>query len=690
MTALAAWFERQVREQERRVPLVDALLTDRFWPYARYRLRFFFIRYALNALLHVIKVLLLYHLFPRNVFVALVLAHAAISLASSFWWGALEALRERVRVLYRTNRPGALVLAVRHWLRLSAILAAVVLAAAAIGLVWRMREGEAFTPAHLYALALCFRVAVELVVRTLHSGIYAIRRVYKPLSAMLGVDLLTFACLPLLWPLAGAWSFGIATVVSAVATGALSVHYTLRAYRFAGLGPDRPPRAHRMRRPMLPSVRQFLEPGVSWAFMKMDSFLVLGAFAAATAKNGDDLFLLFFVIAPAIQAGFDWAQLFYFDFKQLEGGALRSLRSRYERQLLRLAWVLSLVFWLAAGLTLAVAPGRSLSYWLLLAPFFCSRSLLAVAQIEAFSHRRYARLLLGAVLWLLGFVCVTTALTAPEARLVGLAVVTLGAYAYTRAGSGAEHTSGEHDQPIAFAEWVARVRHHERPLRIRSLKLAPAAGGRGSSGGPRRMHGWRQRGMADRIARCLSQSGAVTSIGADRIAWFETAHVPALRAASLLKRGGGFIERLGDTELYLQGADALSVAWNQGLLGQLSGESAAAVAGPLSQGNLERMFRAMFPNGLVYSLGKSAPAWFTALTAHDRRGIITHAAAFGALGRASRHARFDVTALSDGGALLIVFVVSRRADRRLRSRWTATLLAHNLQHWNHPGLPRAS
>src|SRR5262245_43057631 len=105
MSELATWLERQAEREERAVYLEEALLGNRFWAYAWYRLRYFFVRYVVGSLTHAATVLLLYRFFDGQAFVAVLLAYAGTSVVSSFWWGALEALRGDVRKLYRRRSP---------------------------------------------------------------------------------------------------------------------------------------------------------------------------------------------------------------------------------------------------------------------------------------------------------------------------------------------------------------------------------------------------------------------------------------------------------------------------------------------------------------------------------------------------------------------------------------------------------
>ena len=97
MEALANWFENQALTERRVVLLEDTLLGSSFWPYAVYRLRYFFLRFTIDYAIHVLRFYLVFLFFGSSEFLLIFGAYALSGVISSFWWGALESLRERVR-----------------------------------------------------------------------------------------------------------------------------------------------------------------------------------------------------------------------------------------------------------------------------------------------------------------------------------------------------------------------------------------------------------------------------------------------------------------------------------------------------------------------------------------------------------------------------------------------------------------
>ena len=243
------------------------------------------LRYAVASILHGIAVLLLFSIFPRQTFFGIVLLQALAGLVTSFWWGALEVMRGRVRTLIRSQRPHLVEEEIGRWLCLALVLATAPVIAAGGWILWQL--GVAHQPLeahHLYSLAIVLGLALTLVTRCFHSGVYAVRRIYRPLAAIVLVQCGSFALLPALWPWLGAWSFGLSVLASTLITAAITLHYTARVYRFLGF---RPVASSRLR-PCLPRNLpwgEFLGAGASYALMKLDSFLVLALFATGATVD---------------------------------------------------------------------------------------------------------------------------------------------------------------------------------------------------------------------------------------------------------------------------------------------------------------------------------------------------------------------------------------------------------------------
>lgn len=685
MKDLAAWLEHQAKREERILYLADALLTNRFWAYACYRLRYFFGRHLAEIAVHGVKVLFLYHIFSRRAFVAILVAHAVAGLLGNFWWGALEVMRDRVRRLYRTGKPHLIAREISRWLTASGVLAGSTLVAAGAWVVWSLAyERQPFGLAHFYGLSILVRLSLEFVTRTFHSGIYAIRRVYRPLWAMIGVEVVGFMGFLSLWPVLGPWGFPISTMIAAITVTALAMHYTLRTYRLLGVEAFQAVELKSVMHIWRGSLGDFFSAGLSYAVMKLDSVLVLGLFGSrATLADSNDLFVLFFIISPTIQAGFDWAQLFYFDLKRLEVKTLAHMRQRYEQRVIRLAWVLGVLFWGLACLTGTLISQRSLGdlYWLM-APFFVSRSLLASVEVGAFSNRRYGQLLRIALLWLLGFSVIAAGSGSDQNKLVILSLVTFVMFLVLRSRQGSFQREIKDPVLTSVLDWLARVSDIKRPVRIRSVIISsPHARDAASKEIIEQRDRWAYRKVGERIARRLGRYGAVTMLDPGHLMWFERGPRPRrVDEAWLVTLGGGFLGSMSDTGLCPNGRAALDSAARAGVLGneiRWSGRVDTPAAG---RDELAKTFTTMFPNGAVYAPDGPVPQFFDALSSKERRAIMADAVAFAVEFRPrAKQSRFDVTAFCPAGEVASVFVVGRGADRQLRSRWRALIQDASVQ-----------
>jgi len=88
----------------------------------------------------------------------------------------------------------------------------------------------------------------------------------------------------------------------------------------------------------------------------------------------------------------------------------------------------------------------------------------------------------------------------------------------------------------------------------------------------------------------------------------------------------------------------------------------------------------MVPDGVVYAPDRPAPPLFEELGSAERRLVMFDAALYARDFRPVRsRSRFDVTAFCPSGELRLIFLVDRRANRRRRTRWHATLGELNIR-----------
>jgi hypothetical protein len=557
-------------------------------------------------------------------------------------------------------------------------LASVCLAAAVVWTAWAA-AGGGIGAAEAYVAVLLFGLAIELPIRCYHSGVYAVRRVYKPLTATLAPELVGLAVMLALWPVAGAWAIvvGVAAVTAVVT--ALNLRYTRRVYHFLGLAPLREVSLDALRSSLRGTARESLAGAAAHATMALDSLVVLALLWGAEEDSAS--LIVLFLAAPTVRAGVDWARLLYFDLKRLELRLFTNLRRRFERYTLQLAWLLGGVFWaVAAGVATAFYEGGIGWLYAGLLGFFVARSLLARAQIQAFAEGAYAAVLATGALCLVGLGAAGALAEGENERMAAIGAVTAAtALVLTRVRRVAR-ARGEPGAALLTLEWLRRLGHDRDPVRVCSARIVSAAApDRLDTRGRDDRNRWRLSQLAERAARRLGAHGAAAWIGPDRVVWFEPADGGARVTPDWLQHAsGGLVGQIVQRECPA-GEEALLAAGQGGMLGDASPHLLAAVI-PVDVDAARARFAELIPGGVVYAPNEPVPAELAELPGSDLRAILADAARFARdlrVGR--RRSRFDVTALCAGGELRLIFVTELEAGRKARATWRHHVVTLNVR-----------
>lgn len=412
------WFERTARGGRQPVSLYACLLTGRLSAYFAYRLRYPFLITTIRFAVHVVEFfVLLSSLGGVAAFTVMVLRAGSMIVAGG-WWGLLEVMRERLRRFAQAGKPDASEREIGSWLFLGTVVAAaVILVAAVMLLVFNVSGNDPV--ARVYAFLIVVELAIDFPVRVLHSGVYATRRVHKPIWSMF-IPIL--AQLVILVP--GLYLYpGLAIVASIIVSNAigvwLTVHYCVEMYRLTGLRPKLE-RHHLWRQlPDIP-LRLGLETSLSGLSLRLDAVIVLAlvgfygtstrAFdltAGMTSWQRIDAFQFFYLILPLFRGTYESAGIFYFDLVRMRRTpALRELQLLFFRRLLLITPVIAMFFWLlTAGLGVFVLRDVPISFLLALIPMFMARSAIGVYQMRLFAEGRFGThlatlALLAVLMWL--------------------------------------------------------------------------------------------------------------------------------------------------------------------------------------------------------------------------------------------------------------------------------------------------
>ena len=678
MKNLRSWFFRESRRVARRIRLEDALLGGRFAAYALYRLRFFAARTAASAVLHAARIILAFRIFRPGDFAALLAAEAAAALVGGFWWGSLETLRERVRELQEEGRPQAMAAEIGRWLSWTLRLAAVLAVVGAGGAVLRaVLARRAFSAADLLLASVPLRVGLELLVRCYHSGIYAIRRVYRPLAAVLLVETVGFGAVLGLWPILGSWALPAAAMVSSVLAAGILFRYTARAYRHYGLDPRPFIRWRRPRRPHAAGGAEWALAGAANALMRLDGLALL-AVSAAVRSGASPLAVLLLAVGPLIRAAADWARLFYFDLKRQETVLLLDIKAVFARRITRLSLPIAFVLAAAAAVTAAVLyGGRALPSLPALSLFLTARSILAARQMRAFAERSYGLLIATGVgiasAWAAGALLITD----PRFVLAAGAAVLLAAFPFLAPRRGASPANdGTPGGLLTLPDWIRSVRFHEGPGEVLFIRFSPGSVHRKRDDGRE----WAEddRWSHDRIARSaahrLGRRGWAALSGPAGILVFQKeGRTARLSKAGLLALGAGLIRSLQSTGPQPSGRAAAAAAAAYLL------EKGALPEGSPSR-DLERDFARFHSRGWILAPDRPVPQALAGLSSEERGTIFAEALDFAAdfNGRPGR-SRFEASARVEDGVIRALYVLGPTVPERRRARWREIVREANLR-----------
>jgi len=464
MRRLRSHLLREGRRERARPTLVEALLAGRGVAYASYRLRFLLLRTLLRTLLHAVEIYFLSRSLPWELLAPLLSYRAVTSLLASGYWGALEGLRSGVRARVRLRRYDQARKLVEAWLGLAIVLGTIgVLSECAFIL---------FAPAHpsdsgfnlfdAYGLSCFLRLFFDLVSRTYHNGIFALRRVYRPLASFVLPDLVELLAVIIAWRELGPWGLPLSiTLVGAWRSG-LSLRYASRAFGRSRMGAPRFSQALLRARDL--SWHDLKAAGVhaaANASSQVDALLLL-VLAQTPSSGSFSMATLVYALKPVLSAAHAWTRTFYFDLVQLDSGGARFLVPHLLRFLRRVSNVVALIVGLLVfSFCLAFLPGEAVVRALWLLPLFAARSAFSLEQLRLFAAGAYADLSRVTLLIVLALGVFAWSGTADAVVVTVLAIVLVLAALWARRLGRV--TGRDLSQRVGLAEWLSRVQRAPQP-----------------------------------------------------------------------------------------------------------------------------------------------------------------------------------------------------------------------------------
>lgn len=655
--ALSAWLKSRARLADRGIVLEEALLSGRFARYAVRRLFAFGLARSAGIIVHLVELTWLFEIFSAKSFVASIALQNVTLVVDAFFWGALESLRQRLRVLGKTSEATALV---ARWMTVAAWVGFAALGLPIAMFVFGKREHVLL---HAYALACGLRLAVDVVFRTYYSGVFAYARVHRPVWITVLSPFLVIGVTVAGWERIGGFAFVAALLVSLVMSRSLLFVYTRRAYERLRL--PRPRFRIVSRGATKIFDRNMLLAGIANLSTRLGGVVLLAALVPSLTTNSgldeepviEPFAFSLHLAAPFLLLASQWAFVFYHDWKRLERAETSRLARLLDRHLTVCAIALGIVSSILASVLVLLFIPWSRS-WPTLASLLLATvgmSIWTSMQLRHFAHGEHLRQAIsaGAILIVVG-----TALATDELGVVAF---------YFALASGPWVAIG-----IAFVLERLLLRRTHGLLSSPASFIAAATRARG------RIVVWDARvekralAIAERIALRLGTRGAVIRTKT-RVVWFETVRDGARSSrADWLALGSGRLRTISEVELRPEEARAMLAAHG------IVREPEAVV----DRAELARRHAELFPDGFVLRLDAVPPPRFTALPSSTKQAIWRDALRFQS-GARSQSGWF-VSCLTHDGVPETIFAVPRPIAPEHAREWRKAIAAADWQLMSDP------
>jgi hypothetical protein len=515
-------------------------------------------------------------------------------------------------------------------------------------------------------LVYLLRTVLDVPVTTYHSGIYAVRRVNRPMMVVFLIDFLGLATAFSLRPWLGGWAVPLSLLVFSVVQSGLAVVFVRRMYNFVGWEVPLPT----ARWVQALSPRNFFEKriilsGLAGVVMSLDSLLIIGLSLPGRGRRDETLTVLLFLVAPLLRACHDWAIMFFPDIRRLNLELFRHLYGRFMRAIQATSWSVALFSWALALIATEVVLGRrALSLAVFLLPLFIVRSMLAFVQIRAFSTQHFIDMILGGVCFIGGAMLIPALGGSDKQKLLSfsvlyLPIIFLTALRYFRLIR--DSSANAVQLPSC---WFKLLRSDGEEDAICAVTLSFD-----STATERHM-------LVRDLAKMAGSSGMVSQLGERCVLVNYSRQGLRKKIAEVLAQGAGAFENVRwfhDREECLGWVREFLARYSEQLPGAISG-----VGDIFSDQSAQAIFRREFPDGKIVNLIGELEA--------SKQGdrMLAPAVLAGAVSFAKnwRHADGNISALVDGEVITTIFVIPQlgREGKAAAKRWERYIAALNFHH----------
>ena len=673
------WLDKRKKHLEKMITLERAFLTHEYFKYIFFRLRLFFLNAFGNFLIHALEFYLILNFMDEKWLMASLLLSTFKIIIQGAWWGGLEQMRSEIRVFREESRSHLIAKVISRWLSGSVYIAGglflTFISLIVSHLLW---TGDSLSPFHFYALSIAFLSSASIVVRTYHSGAFALRRVYRPVLSIVGIRFLGFFLTLLLFPIFPKMALPLVILLNGSLGLFLTYHYTARAHkalRIRGLAFDF--RRKVVWRGFFKKLDiSFYLAALSSGLMRFDAkIVILILYTLKDSSDSSALFLFFYLIRPLIQMSHDWAQLFYFDSVKLDLNSFKNLKLKFEKSVAEAALLMGAFCWISSFLiAVALQVQIDILLFLSLGTFYFVYSLLSYAQVRAFSKKFFYPIIatssvIAFSLW--AFLFFSLALST---CLFALSFALFASFCFLEMLDRAQVRKICHANFYSLPIWV----HESSRLKNKSHKLCWLTVASKKDAPPGIPLVSRQKLSLQKHLKSLT---GLTILHGRTILWLSDDTKKSNESiSSVFEIFGASIEDFGSTAVCKDGKESLSEALSISPLNVLL----KRVQPTRDQKSLVQIFKRSFSreDGFVINLEEEAlPKNIFRKIAQKERQIILGVQRFSQDPLALMNSRdFDVTSFCEKDHLKIIFVIRASVLSGKRLAWKKTLTAFHISH----------
>lgn len=241
MKYTSKWLQERLKHKESITSLNNAIITNNFDPYFSYRLRYISGLIGVFSLSTLLEFYFLFYFMGHSDAIHIILYRLMALASVSVWWGITEILRTRIRQLRLLKDFDAIKSEIRHWMTLTFLISAAFLLLCIYHILHLLSPTltDADRLRDVYIAAVAFQISALILMSTLHSSLYALRRIVRPFISIPIGNIIGLLTLFVTYPFIQDYALAASYVIAALITVFLTTYYILRMNRVLLLLPQR-------------------------------------------------------------------------------------------------------------------------------------------------------------------------------------------------------------------------------------------------------------------------------------------------------------------------------------------------------------------------------------------------------------------------------------------------------------------